>query len=416
MLRYKRLNIHTTQGFAGELTRESQYVFNYRTDNPACEIALSMPLRAQSYAANLLPGVLRQNLPEGYLYFWIREHFGKVARMDDMSILAIAGRDVIGRVRCLTPDAAPDQEIPGESLEAILTWRGTEDLFADLARRYALASGISGVQPKVLVPEQLAQTGKEVIDKSTIKGRRLIVKASGDDYPGLAENEYLCMSIAREAGLDVPDFWLSESRQLFVVQRFDYDEGRYLGFEDMTSLMNRQTDEKYTGSYEQVAKALTLFCAADQVSRSLAELFQSVTLSVLLRNGDAHLKNFGVLYTHPHRDDCRLSPLYDVVNTTVYIPPDTLALKLHGSKVWPGREDLLRFGREHCRLDHPDEVIDRLVETAMAFRPEAESAIWRQMRPEIEKAGLLLTGLHRRPVSAHPAQPPASAAAGSASD
>jgi len=38
MLRFKRLDIHTTQGFAGELTRESQYVFNYRTGDPSCEL------------------------------------------------------------------------------------------------------------------------------------------------------------------------------------------------------------------------------------------------------------------------------------------------------------------------------------------------------------------------------------------
>lgn len=389
MLKFKRLDIHTTQGFAGELTRESQYVFNYRTGDPSCEIALSMPLRAQSYAANLLPGVIRQNLPEGYLYFWIKEHFGKVAKMDDMSILAIAGRDVIGRVRCRTPDTAANIETGGESLEAILTWRGTEDLFEFLAQRYALSSGISGIQPKLLVPEKPTITGKDVIDKSTSKGRGLIIKSSGADYPDLAENEYLCMSIARQAGLEVPHFWLSENRQLFVVERFDYCEGRYLGFEDMTSLMNRQTDEKYTGSYEQVAKALALFCSPDQAMRSLTALFKSIALSVLLRNGDAHLKNFGVLYTHPHCQDCRLSPLYDVVNTTVYIPQDTLALKLNGSKAWPGRKDLVRFGKEHCRVDHPEQIIDQLAEVAMAFRAEA-SAIWRRMRPEIERACLLM--------------------------
>jgi serine/threonine-protein kinase HipA len=127
------------------------------------------------------------------------------------------------------------------------------------------------------------------------------------------------------------------------------------------------------------------------VAHSLAELFRSVTLSVLLRNGDAHLKNFGVLYTHPRSQDCRLSPLYDVVNTTVYIPRDTLALKLNGSKAWPGREELIQLGKAHCWLDHPEQVIDQLVEATMAFRPE-ESPIWRQMRPEIANACVLMTG------------------------
>ena len=53
-------------------------------------------------------------------------------------------------------------------------------------------------------------------------------------------------------------------------------------------------------------------------------------------NGDAHLKNFGVLHTHV--GDARLSPLFDVVTTSIYtytrypggpeLEDRTLALKL----------------------------------------------------------------------------------------
>lgn len=57
--RLKQLFVHTSQGLAGRLARESQIVFGYRTDDPACEISLTMPLRAETYAANILPGVLR---------------------------------------------------------------------------------------------------------------------------------------------------------------------------------------------------------------------------------------------------------------------------------------------------------------------------------------------------------------------
>ena len=241
-------------------------------------------------------------------------------------------------------------------------------------------------------PAADAQT-EDAADKATIKARQLIVKSSGADYAGLAENEFICMSVARQAGLSVPRFWLSENRKLFVVERFDYrpnpdapEDGGYLGFEDMTALMGRQTDEKYQGSYEQIAKAVTLFCSPAHVNASLAELFRSVALSVLLRNGDAHLKNFGLLYTHPGSDDCRLAPLYDVVNTTAYLPQDTLALKLGGSKAWPSRESLRRFGQDHCRVDRPDEIIDQLASAALEYRPPEDSAIWRHMRPEIEKA------------------------------
>lgn len=393
MSKFKQLKVATTQGEAGVLSRESQYIFNYQTQNKEAEISLTMPLRAQSYTANILPGVLRQNLPEGHLYFWLKQHFGKTMTMNDMNILAITGREMIGRVRCAPPDPTAAKS-SGESLTEMLSWRGTEDLFDYLSEKYALESGISGVQPKVLVSEKYAsKISHDVVEKSAIKSRNFIIKSSGEDYPGLAENEFICMSIAQSAGLTTPDFWLSDNRKLFIVERFDYRDEQYLGFEDMTALTGRQNDEKYQGSYEQIAKAIQLFTSAAHKPDSLYELFQSIVLSCLLRNGDAHLKNFGLLYTHPHSNDCRLSPLYDVVNTTCYLPKDVLALKLAKSKMWPTRKTLCEFGKVHCLIDRPQDIIDHITSHALSYQArESDSTIWQAMRTEIEKACFGLSG------------------------
>ncbi|MFX6420794.1 HipA domain-containing protein, partial [Acinetobacter baumannii] len=75
-----------------------------------------------------------------------------------------------------------------------------------------------------------------------------------------------------------------------------------------------------------------LFCASEQVQASLAQLFAMVSLSCIVGNGDAHLKNFGLLYSDPTQRDARLAPAYDIVNTTAYIPEDVLALELAGNK------------------------------------------------------------------------------------
>ncbi len=378
----KQLPVLTSQGQAGELIRESQFVFNYTTQNPECEIALTMPLRAQSYAASILPGVLRQNLPEGYLLDWIKVHFGKVVtKLDDMAIMGISGRNTIGRVYCVEGEA-PQSRSTHESLKSLLTWKGTESLFEELSERFAALSGVSGVQPKVLV----SATDDDVIEKVSMKEREFIVKASGDDYPGLAENEFICMSIAAKAGLDVPKCWLSDDRKLFIIERFDIDGDRYLGFEDMTALMNKQNDEKYNGSYEQIAKAINLFVTPELRQSSLESFFSTVALSVLLRNGDAHLKNFGLLYTNPQTHDVRLSPAYDIVTTTVYIPRDVLALKLDKSKGWPTKKQLVEFGKAHCNLDQPEQIAERIADAAMAFRPDEDSEIWQQMKPIIDNA------------------------------
>ena len=389
----KLLYIHTTQGYSGTLSRESQIVFNYKTDNVEQEIGLTMPLTAKSYNANVMPGVLRQNFPEGYLLNWINENFGKTMILDDFSRLALTGKDMIGRVRCsMTADASsapPDSE----SLAELLTWRGTEDLFSLLAAKYAAASGISGVQPKVLVP-RVSDEGSNLIERGTIKNRDLIVKAAGVDYDGLPENEFHCMTIGRNAGLQVPKFWLSDDKGLFLIERFDRDaEGNYLGFEDMTSLTGKQNEQKYDGSYEMVAKAVTLFASPRNVKKSLNELFKSIVLSMAIRNGDAHLKNFGMLYTHTRTGDVRLSPLYDIVNTTAYIHRDVPALKLKKEKLWPTRERLIEFGYAHCQVDQPAQVIDRIIEAAMSYVPEIETGgIWGGVRREIDLGCKVLSG------------------------
>jgi serine/threonine-protein kinase HipA len=263
------------------------------------------------------------------------------------------------------------------------------------------SSGISGVQPKVVlnavddVSSASLDSGTStkrksklsIGEKTTLRGKRLIVKTAGDDYPGLAENEFHCLSIAQQAGIHVPEFWLSEDKKRLAVQRFDIDEttGKFVGFEDMVSLQGKVNDQKYEGSYENVAFAIQQNASPQLAYASLKEFFESLALSVILRNGDAHLKNFGLLYTDPSSDDCRLSPLFDVICTTVFLPRDQMALKLAKTKSWPDRKTLLKFGLEHCHVEHAGSILDRIVDATSQYKPEdGESVLWRQMRDQIE--------------------------------
>lgn len=85
--------------------------------------------------------------------------------------------------------------------------------------------------------------------------------------------------------------------------------------------------------------------------------FGQAAFSVMVRNGDAHLKIFGVLYRS--QSDIWLAPMFDVVTTAVYtytrypggpeLEDRTLALKLlagrNRTKAYPTRDELLEFGR-----------------------------------------------------------------------
>jgi len=279
-------------------------------------------------------------------------------------LLALSGgQSPIGRLQVQSDFINPlaRQSAPGERLSEILAWDGTENLFDELVNKYIWRTGISGVQPKVLVPQVMESSQS----KATVVTPELIVKSGRDDYPGLAANEFLCMSIAKEAGMPVPDFYLSKNKELFVMQRFDRTTaGAPIGFEDMAALAGFNAREKYKTSYTHVAKLIAAFASAAYVTPSLQALFDMVVLSCLVGNGDAHLKNFGMLYTDPTSTDCRLAPAFDIVNTTAYIPEDVLALDLCGFKsFFAARQGLLDFAKV-CQVADPYDRLQQLILTA----------------------------------------------------
>lgn len=352
-----RLRVATPSGESGALVaQDGDYLFRYQDDASAqAAVSLLMPVRLDDYRRRELHPIFQMNLPEGYVLEQLRNRLAKLVSLDSMALLALTGSSSpIGRVTVTSPEIdtlLERQRFPGERLSEILAWDGTEDLFVELVDRYILRAGISGVQPKVLVPEREDA-------RFTSRTAELIIKSGRDEFPGLAINEYLCMSVAREAGIPVPEFHLSSNAKLFVMRRFDRDERlEPIGFEDMAALMGLAAEQKYNKSYSAIAKAIRLFCAPEKVRSSLAQLFAMVSLSCILGNGDAHLKNFGLLYSDPAQRDARLSPAYDIVNTTAYLPEDVLALELLGNKsLFASRQGLLDFAPV-CDVERPAEVI-----------------------------------------------------------
>ncbi|MFB3305951.1 type II toxin-antitoxin system HipA family toxin [Pseudomonas sp. AMR01] len=383
------LRVHTPQGESGSvLVSAEDYLFRYGSEAQAQNaVSLTMPVRAEEYRRRELHPIFQMNLPEGYVLEQLRNRLAKTVKVDPMLLLALSCSSApIGRVFVSSDqvNALIQRNSPpatGENLDEILAWDGAEDLFVELVDRYILRAGISGVQPKVLVPEK-PQTPDQ---KFTSKTDDLIIKSGREEFPGLAINEYLCMSIARDAGLHVPPFYLSQNHKLFIMRRFDRDEQlNPLGFEDMTTLMGLSTEQKYTKSYAAVAKAVRVFCSPENIHSSLAQLFDSVALSCIVGNGDAHLKNFGVLYSDPIKADTRLAPAYDIVNTTAYIPEDSLALTLSGNKsLFASRLGILEFART-CEVENPEARIQALLQTLeVVLKREDEYC---RLAPEVARA------------------------------
>ena len=65
------------------------------------------------------------------------------------------------------------------------------------------------------------------------------------------------------------------------------------------------------------------------------------------------------------------SPGVDSVITTPYVPNDTMALSLTGSKRWPKQKVLLKFGKQHCGLSNKkiEQVYKEIEQAKVACLP-----------------------------------------------
>ena len=105
----------------------------------------------------------------------------------------------------------------------------------------------------------------------------------------------------------------------------------------------------------------------------LERLFTLIALNCAIRNGDAHLKNFAILYEDV-LGEARLAPAYDLVTTAVYLPKDSMALTLNGSTKWPSARELQRLGETRAAVTPArvrqifERIGDALAQTAVELR------------------------------------------------
>lgn len=347
----------------GTLSEENdKFIFSY-LDKNVDFLSLTMPVRNEQYLNNKLHPIFEMHLPEGYLLSIIKKHFSKLTKTDDFGLLKLMSRSINGRI---TYNTKTSKESNSLKLEELLN-PNNDNLFEELVSRFALTSSLSGVQPKVLAT---------IKNKATLKYDDYIVKSWGDEYPQLALNEYYCMCIAKYANIEVPEFYISSDDKLFIMKRFDIKEdGMKLGFEDMCVLQAKQRDDKYEGTYEQIVKTIKTFVSPKHKRSSLMQFFKMIVINNIVQNGDAHLKNFGLIYSNI--SNIKLAPAYDIVSTTAYIKNDIPALHLLGSKKWWNKKYLLRFGIESCDLskNEVNKLYDECIEAVLKVKDELENRI-----------------------------------------
>lgn len=226
---------------------------------------------------------------------------------------------------------------------------------------------IQGVQPKLSARLNV----KGGIFELTDRGGQYILKPQSADYPELPENEDLTMRLAKSYGLDVPLHFMiygKDGALTYVIKRFDRaGKNRKLSVEDFAQLSGATRDTKYRSSMEQVAKIIEKYCTFPQIEKE--KLFKLTLFSFITGNEDMHLKNFSLIY---EGGKVQISPVYDLLNTTIAIPNpiEELALPIRAKKNRITKADLVDyFGKERLGLN--ERVIDKALSSL-----ESVSAEW----------------------------------------
>ena len=266
--RIKFITVNAFDSVSGTIEKHSQFDFKY-LEQVDHSVSMTMDANKQSkFSRSLLHPIFKQNLPEGFIRRYISEKLERYADVDDMYLLALQGSKGIGHLsyESVMPELTPDPV----TLNEIVSWKGKGSIFSELLEKYYLNGVASGVQPKVMVPT--AKTAAVQLD--------YIVKSFDSNFPDLAVNEFVCMSAAKQCGIDVPNFWIANDLSCFIVERFDRTEsGERIAMEDFTVLM---ATDKYKGSYENLLKAVSLFVRSQD---ALENMYRYIVFSCMSGTG-----------------------------------------------------------------------------------------------------------------------------------
>ena len=339
--------------------------------------------RKQPRAANWVPAWFSNLLPEGRLRELIAREQG-VDTNCEIDLLVRIGGDLPGAVQVVSDPSAPIDE----GFEAAAD--GPVNVPGPSGRRGLSLAGVG-------LKFSMRQEGDRLVLPAHGKGGDWIVKTPDGSYPGLVANEAAVMRLASDVGIEVPEVyvrhrdqvdeleegaWPSDEDEAYVVRRFDRRAEGRVHIEDFAQVLGRFGVGE--GKYRSTVETVAAIAYRGRDRASLREMVRRSVFNLLVGNGDAHLKNWSLIY--PDRKIARLSPAYDLVCTAVYPNQADLGLPFFGTA------RISEVSRDHFArlqaglkveggdvLDVVDETIERFSETwaaGAAERLPASVATW----------------------------------------
>ena len=319
------------------LTFDPEYRALREQDRPAMTLTQRIDL---DYVDRVLvssqraPAVLSNLLPEGALRELLSEAL-KIHPANEFPLLAWVGNNLPGAIIAAPVPAA---EIPVWALSGRDRTEAVQIDVKGVAQKFSLA----GIQMKF---STIRQDGRYNIS-AELGTDNWIVKTPSTLHGNVPENEFSAMKLAEAIGVDIPQIALISldtldnlpSIQLpaethaYAIRRFDRSAQERIHTEDFAQVFEFFAHDKYgKANYEQVANALYRYGAGGLAD--IQQMARRLLANILLANGDAHLKNWTLIY--PDAVNPKLAPAYDIVSTLPYVPGETgIALNLGKRKKW----------------------------------------------------------------------------------
>jgi serine/threonine-protein kinase HipA len=377
------------------------YVYSeeWRQAPDAYPLSLSMPLGAKEHGPAVIEPFLWGLLPdnERVLDRWAARF--QVSARNVFALISHVGEDCAGAVQFVTP----------ERLSAIRT--GREDKVdwldeSDIAKRLQILRAdhaawrlphdtgqfsLAGAQPKTAL---LLQNGRWGIPSGRLPTTHILKPPTGQ-FDGHAENEHICLMLARSLGLPVAQSKVMRfgAEIAIVIERYDRQrKGNDIirvHQEDICQALGIMPTKKYQNeggpSPVDIVELLRTY-STDRQS-DLDTFIAALGFNWLIAGTDAHAKNFSLLLGGRR---VRLAPLYDVASMLPYDEFDLrkvkLAMKVGGEYKLSliGLRQWQKFGRE-TRVE-ADELVELLASMARQLPDEVNAARARAREEGLDEA------------------------------
>ena len=264
----------------------------------------------------------------------------------------------------------------------------TRENMSELARQVIKTSAsVTGVQAKMSL--DINRGGKNEPAKFTIVGLwgKYIFKPQSSKYPFLPELEDLTMKMAETAHIRTARHTLIrmvDGELGYLTLRMDRGrKGEKISMLDMCQLTNRLTEQKYYGTYQQLAETIKKYSSAPMLD--VQRFWEVVLFSWITGNSDMHCKNFSLLDIG--NGEYALAPAYDLLAVLLADPEDTeemaMSFTVGGTK---SGFDRSTFITAFTQSGIPATVAEKMIGRMKCYHLDWERLIGQSFLPEKMKA------------------------------